>query len=232
MIKVRNLTKSYLCGGKRVYIFKNLNFNIKDKESIGLLGGNGSGKSTLLRILGGIDIPDSGTIEKDCTISWPFGVAAGFQGSLSARENIIFVSKIHNWHSKKDIQKKIDIVREFADIGDYFDRPYKTYSSGMKGRVSFGLSLAFKFDVYLLDEVIAKGDIGFKAKCKKAIVDLKKNSSFIIASHNFPFLKANIDKAYILYNKGIKEYNDISLAHSISTEILTKKFKGEFKPDS
>ena len=231
MIRVRNLTKSYLYAGKRIYIFKNLNFIIKDKESVGFLGGNGTGKSTLLRILAGIDIPDSGTIEKDCTISWPFGVAAGFQGSLSARENVIFVSKIHNLHSKKDIQKSIDIVRDFADIGDYFDRPYKTYSSGMKGRVSFGLSLAFKFDVYLLDEVIAKGDVGFKTKCKKAMHNLKKDASFIIVSHNESFLKANIDKAYILYNKGIKEYKDISLAHRISTQILTKKFKGEFIPD-
>ena len=83
MIKVKNLTKSYLYNGKRSYIFKNLNFTIKDGESVGLLGGNGAGKSTLLRLLGGIDIPDSGTIEKNCKVSWPFGVAAGFQGSLS-----------------------------------------------------------------------------------------------------------------------------------------------------
>ena len=232
MIEVKNLTKSfYFNDNKPNYIFQDLNFSIKPGESIGVLGGNGAGKSTLLRILGGIEYADSGTVIKNCSVSWPFGVASGFQGSLSASENVTFVSKIYGTHSSKEIKEKIEIVRDFADIGDYFDRPYKTYSSGMRGRVSFGLSLAFRFDVYLLDEVIAKGDIGFKAKCKEAIKNLKKNSSFIIASHNFPFLKANIDKAYILYNKGIKEYYDIPLAHSISTEILTKKFKGEFKPD-
>ena len=167
MIEVKNLTKSFIYDdGKRNYIFKNLNFTIKKGVSIGLLGGNGAGKSTLIRILGGIEYADSGYINKTCSVSWPFGIASGFQGSLTASENVQFVSKIYGTHSYKEIKEKIDIVRDFADIGDYFDRPYKTYSSGMRGRVSFGLSLAFRFDVYLLDEVIATGDLGFREKCK------------------------------------------------------------------
>ena len=104
MIKVKNLTKSYEYKGKRIYIFKDISFSINKGESIGLLGRNGAGKSTLLRILGGIDFADSGSIEKDCSISWPFGVAAGFQGSLSAKENIKFVSKIYGTHSNKKIK--------------------------------------------------------------------------------------------------------------------------------
>ena len=225
MIKVKNLTKSYLYNGKRSYIFKNLNFTIKDGESVGLLGGNGAGKSTLLRLIGGIDIPDSGTIEKNCKVSWPFGVAAGFQGSLSARENVIFVSKIYSSHSKKEIQKKVEIVRDFAEIGEYFDKPYKTYSSGMKNRVSFGLSLAFDFDVYLLDEVTAKGDVGFRSKCKKALNKLRKKSSFIIVSHNYDFLEKYSDKAYLMYNKNLKEYSNLQKALKDCTKLLTKKSK-------
>ena len=222
MIKVKNLTKSYVFNGKRNYIFKNLNFTVNDGESIGLLGRNGAGKSTLLRILGGIDSPDSGSIKKNCSISWPFGVASGFQGSLTASENVKFVSKIYGIHSNKDIKERIEIVREFADIGDYFDRPYKTYSSGMKGRVSFGLSLAFSFDVYLLDEVIAKGDLGFKQKCKKALEELKKNSSFIIVSHNLDFLEKNIDRAFILNENKFREFKDVPLAMKIYKQKYSK----------
>lgn len=223
MIEVKNLTKSFCHeDGKRNYIFENLNFTITRGESIGLLGSNGAGKSTLLRILGGIEFADSGYIKKTCSVSWPFGLASGFQGSLTASENINFVSKIYGIHSYRDIKEKIKIVRDFADIGDYFDRPYKTYSSGMRGRVSFGLSLAFRFDVYLLDEVIATGDLGFREKCKKALKELRKYSSFIIVSHNYDFLKKNIDKAYILRNKTLQKYDDVDLAFKDVKKILTK----------
>ena len=95
MIKVKNLSKSYIHNGKKINIFRNLNFEIKKGESIALLGRNGAGKSTLLKILGGIDHPDSGSVQRDCSISWPVGLVGGFQGSLSARENTIFVSKIY-----------------------------------------------------------------------------------------------------------------------------------------
>ncbi len=223
MIKVDNLTKSYFYNGKRNYVFKDLNFTIKKGESIGLLGANGAGKSTLLKILGGIEFADSGTVNKTCSVSWPFGVASGFQGSLTASENVKFVSKIYGSHSKREINEKIEIVRDFAEIGDYFDMPYKTYSSGMKGRVSFGLSLAFKFDVYLLDEVTARGDLGFKEKCKKALKELKKFSSFIIASHNIDFINRNTERAFILNEQKIKNYKDVSQAIKLYKQMLSKR---------
>ncbi len=92
----------------------------------------------------------------------------------------------------------------------------------MRGRVSFGLSLAFKFDVYLLDEVTATGDLGFREKCKKALNELRKSSSFIIVSHNYDFLKKNIDKAFILSNKVLKEYNDVEIALKDIKKMLVK----------
>ena len=225
MIEVKNLTKSFIYKGKRNYIFKDINFTVKKGESIGIMGGNGAGKSTLLKILGGIEYADSGSVNKTCSISWPFGVASGFQGSLTASENVKFVSKIYGYHSNTDIKEKIKIVRDFADIGNYFDRPYKTYSSGMRGRVSFGLSLAFKFDFYLLDEVTARGDLGFKKKCEKALEELKKFSSFIIVSHNLDFLKNNIDRAFILNKNKFTEFKDVSLAMEVYKKIYSKSNK-------
>ena len=165
MIKVNNLTKSFTHKGKKITIFKNISFEIKKGESVALLGRNGAGKSTLLRILGGIDHPDSGSVQRDCSISWPVGLVGGFQGSLSARENTIFVSKIYAGLNKESIRKKVKFVEDFAEIGEHFDRPFKTYSSGMRSRVTFGLSMAFDFDTYLIDEVTSAGDAGFKKKC-------------------------------------------------------------------
>ena len=119
MIKVKNLTKSYIHKGKRNYIFKNLNFEIEDGESIALLGRNGAGKSTLLQLLGGIDKPDSGTIESDRSISWPVGLVGGFQGSLTGRENVTFVTKIYGGNNENIINEKIKIVKDFAELGKY-----------------------------------------------------------------------------------------------------------------
>lgn len=153
MIKVSNHTKSYSYQGQRVVILNNISFTIETDESVAILGANGAGKSTLLRLLGGINLLDSGMIQSDSAISWPVGLVGGFQGSLTGRENVTFVSRIYA--GKSEIPRKLRYVEEFADLGVYFDRPFKTYSSGMRSRVAFGLSMAFDFDVYLIDEVTA-----------------------------------------------------------------------------
>ena len=128
----------------RHYVFKNINMEFPENKSVGLIGRNGAGKSTLLRVIGGIDRPDSGRIETSKSISWPVGLSGGFQGSLTGRENVKFVSRLYAL--KKDLKEKISYVEEFSELGKYFDMPIKTYSSGMKSRLAFGLSMAFKFD--------------------------------------------------------------------------------------
>lgn len=223
MIKVKNLTKSYKHKGKRINVFKNLNFEIKTGESIALLGRNGAGKSTLLQILGGIDQPDFGSIQSDCSMSWPVGLVGGFQGSLSARENIIFVSKIYAGLNRDDIQRKIKYVEEFAEIGNYFDRPFKTYSSGMRSRVTFGLSMAFDFDVYLIDEVTSAGDERFRKKSKEYLAKKKENSDFIMVDHNLWGLKFHCDKAFLLHNGNLIEFNDVEEGIAHHKKLLETK---------
>jgi capsular polysaccharide transport system ATP-binding protein len=218
MIKVRNLTKTFSYQGKKSTILKDLSFTINTGESVAILGANGAGKSTLLRILGGIDLPDSGTIETDSTISWPVGLVGGFQGSLTGRENVRFVSRIYT--EKRYVEDKIRYVEEFAELGVYFDRPFKTYSSGMRSRVTFGLSMAFDFDVYLIDEVTAAGDQRFREKSKRLLIQRKETSDFLMVDHNLWGLRLHCDRAFILEGGKVEEFSDVDEAVAIHTERL------------
>jgi capsular polysaccharide transport system ATP-binding protein len=218
MIEAKNLTKSFYYQGKKTTIFKDLNFKIHTGESIAILGANGAGKSTLLRILGGIDMPDSGTIQTDSTISWPVGLVGGFQGSLTGRENVTFVSRIYA--EKRRVPEKVRYVEEFAELGVYFDRPFKTYSSGMRSRVTFGLSMAFDFDVYLIDEVTAAGDQRFREKSKLLLMERKKVADFLMVDHNLWGLKLHCDRAFILEGGKIEQFDDLDEAVALHTERL------------
>lgn len=208
MITVKNLRKTYNYGGQRKIIFKNLNFTIKDGESVAFLGRNGSGKSALIRMLAGCETYDSGTIKTDKRVSWPIAFSGGFQGSLTGRENIVFVCKMFHGSNVDVIKRKINFIEKFADIGPYFDRSFKLYSSGMRSRLSFGLSMAFKFDIYLLDEITAVGDIDFKKKCKIAIEKkLEENSSFITVSNSLAPLDY-VNKVFIISDGNIEKFDD------------------------
>ena len=206
MIKIENLTKSYRTPAGRHYVFKDLNIELPSGKSVALVGRNGAGKSTLLRMIGGIDRPDSGNIITDKTISWPVGLSGGFQGSLTGRENVKFVARLY---AKKDeLKEKVAFVEEFAELGMYFDMPIKTYSSGMKSRLGFGLSMAFKFDYYLVDEVTAVGDARFKQKCADLFNRKSKHSNIIMVSHSLNSLKEHCGIAIYLKNNGQLETYD------------------------
>ncbi|MEI9882722.1 ABC transporter ATP-binding protein [Atlantibacter hermannii] len=196
MIKIENLTKSYRTPQGRHFVFKNLNLELPSGKSVALIGRNGAGKSTLLRMIGGIDRPDSGRIVTDKTISWPVGLSGGFQGSLTGRENVKFVARLYA--KKEELKEKIEFVEDFAELGKYFDMPIKTYSSGMKSRLGFGLSMAFKFDYYLVDEVTAVGDARFKQKCADLFNSRHKEASFLMVSHSLNSLKEYCDVAILL----------------------------------
>ena len=135
-------------------------------ERVGLIGRNGAGKSTLLRIIGGIDQPNKGRVIRHCRVSWPMGFGGGLQGSLTGRQNAKFVCRVHG--QEVEMARRISQVEAFAEIGSAFDEPVKTYSSGMRSRLQFGLSLAFDFDVYISDEVTSTGDAEFQKKAQAA----------------------------------------------------------------
>jgi capsular polysaccharide transport system ATP-binding protein len=208
LIELRNVTKSYPTPRGRKYVFRNLSFRFPDGVSIGLIGRNGAGKSTLMRLLGGIDVPDHGEVVTDASISWPVGLAGGFQGSLTARENVKFVCRVYG-ASHEDMRAKIRFVEDFAEIGEHFDLPVKTYSSGMRSRVAFGLSMAFQFDYYLIDEVLAVGDAQFKQKSRAVFKSRIETSNMILVSHNMNDIKEYCDVVVLVDHGQTTLYQDV-----------------------
>lgn len=208
MFELRNVTKSYLTPKGRRYVFRNLSLAIPPGKNIGLIGRNGAGKSTLMRLLGGADVPDSGTIVTDRSISWPVGLTGGFQGSMSGRDNIKFVCRVYGAEGEA-MREKIRYVQEFAEIGTWIDEPIKTYSSGMRSRVAFGLSMAFDFDYYLIDEVMSVGDAQFKRKCRKVFRQKLKTSNIVLVSHSMSEISKLCDIVLFVKDGDIEIYEDV-----------------------
>lgn len=211
MIRLEKITKTYRTKAGVHTVFRDLDLEISTGKGVAFLGRNGAGKTTLVNIIGGADSADRGQIVTDATISWPVGLAGGFQPSLSARDNVKFVARLYG--DKQDMQRIVNYVRDFADIGEYFDMPIRTYSSGMRSRVSFGLSMAFDFDYYLIDEVTSVGDPQFRNKCDAALEEKRANGAgFIVVSHTMDIVRRFCSSAVVLANDSARHYSDLEEA--------------------
>jgi capsular polysaccharide transport system ATP-binding protein len=208
VIRVENVTKSYMTLNGRKVVFRDLSFEIPPGRNVGLIGRNGAGKSTLMRLLSVVDLPDSGKIITDGRLSWPVGLRGGMQKNLTGRDNVKFVCRILGVR-KSRMKEKIRYVEEFADIGEYFDRPVAQYSSGMQARLAFGTSMAFDFDYYLIDEVMAVGDAAFKRKSRQVFKERLQKSKVIIVSHNMKLISRMCDMVVHLDQGRATLYNSV-----------------------
>jgi len=219
MIELRNLTKYYPTERGRKYVFRDLDVTFPGGHSIGVLGRNGAGKSTLLRILGGIEAPDNGEVICDESISWPVGLSGGFQGSLSARDNVRFVCRVFGAYGA-EMDRIIKYVEDFAEIGDYFDLPVGIYSHGMKSRVTFGTSMAFDFDYYLIDEVMAVGDPIFRKKSSAVFKEKLEDASVILVSHNLKEIGELCDSALVVERGEVHVFEDVHEGLSFYQDLI------------
>ncbi len=211
MIIFEKVTKKFfLKGGAQKYVFRDLDLTIP-RLNLAILGKNGAGKSTLISLIAGAKVPDSGRVIRQCEVSWPLGLQSGFQGSMSGRENVLFVCRIHGC-SLYIAKKKVTFVENFAELGNYFDMPVKTYSSGMRAKLGFGLSMAFDFDVYLVDEITSVGDPLFKRKSAQLFEEKRSKSNIIMVSHDTYTIKKWCDAALYLEDGICQFYEDIDEA--------------------
>ena len=206
MIHFRNVSKYYITNSGRSYVFKNIDYDLPINNSIGILGPNGAGKSTLVRMIGGADMPSRGEIFSNHRISWPLGLQGGLQASMTGRENVRFVGRINGIKNTNDIES---MVEEFAEIGKYYDEPIRTYSSGMKSRVAFGLSLAFDFDILLIDEVTSVGDATFRSKSQKALQKVREKTHVIMVSHEMNQIKTFCESGIVIKDKKFEYYSNV-----------------------
>jgi len=203
MIELCGVTKAYPTPSGQHVVLDRISATFPEGVSVGILGRNGAGKSTMLRILGGAEQPDSGKVVRSGRVSWPIGFAGGFNGSLTGEENCRFAARIYG----ADLDEVIEYSQDFAEIGEYFRMPVRTYSSGMRARLAFGLSMAIDFDTYLVDEVTAVGDSSFQAKCKRAFAERRERSSVIIVSHQLSTIRAYADRVALI-NRGRLHFFD------------------------
>lgn len=204
-LSVRNLAKTYANGRT---VFRDLNFDVQRSERLALLGRNGQGKSTLIKILGGALPATTGAVDWRVKSSWPIGFGGGFQGSLSGIDNIRFIARLYN----KDYATVFALVDDFAELGEKLKMPVKHYSSGMRARLAFGLSLAIEFDCYLIDELVAVGDSRFQRKCQVELFERRKQRAFVMASHDMNMISSLCDRALIVEGGKAKMFYDIDEA--------------------
>lgn len=211
MIVLDNVWKRYRTDhGVGKWVLRDVNLSIPKRTNVGLIGRNGAGKSTLLRLIGGSDSPTTGRVSRQCRTSWPLGLAGGLQGSMSGRQNCKFVCRLHGYeHSVRDI---LAFIKDFSELGDAFDEPIKTYSSGMQARLKFALSLAFDFEVYLVDELTAVGDTAFRSKSLSAFKNLIGRAGLIMVSHDEKSLKEYCNSGILLTEGAAHWYDKIDEA--------------------
>ncbi|WOI58378.1 ABC transporter ATP-binding protein [Palleronia sp. LCG004] len=208
MIVFENLTKSFNLKGFRQVVIDRLNLVLPTGHSLALLGRNGAGKSTLMKLIAGTLQPDEGRIVSDGSISWPVGLGGSFHRDLTGAQNVRFLARVYG----VDTRELEDFVEDFAELGKHYHMPIRSYSSGMRSRLTFGTSMGIPFDTYLVDEVTAVGDKAFRRKSQALFTERMKNASAILVSHNTDDLRRFCDAGIVLENGHLTFFEDLEEA--------------------
>lgn len=205
MIVLDRVSKSYAGQSGFNQVLQDVTFTINRGDSIGICGANGVGKSTLMKLLSGVERPTSGTVKRTMSVSWPIGLSQAFQPTLTGADNARFIARIYG----KDERTLLDFVDDFAQLGRYMHEPIKVYSAGMGARLAFGISLAIRFDCYLVDEITGVGDERFRARSEEALQERKREGTLVMVSHDSNTLLRYCDKGAVVYAGGITLYDTI-----------------------
>jgi len=213
MIELRDIAKQYRVRYGRQTVFEHVNLRIEKGEKIGILGRNGAGKSTLIRLLSGAELPSRGTIVRGMSVSWPLAFGHAFQGTLTGLDNIRFICRVYG----ADASKVIPYAEDFSELGAFMREPVKTYSSGMRARLAFAISMAIEFDCFLIDEVISVGDARFHEKCKFELFEKRADRAMIIVSHEAHNVRDHCGQACVLHEGHLRQFPDVDQAYTYYT---------------
>ena len=208
MIRLKNLSKSFWTKGNRKVVADDISITFPTGVAVALLERNGAGKSTLMQMIAGTVEPTAGEIETDGTISWPVGFRGSFHGDLTGAQNTRFIARVYG----VDTDALLEFVEDFAELGAHFHMPFRHYSSGMRSRLAFGVSMGIRFDTYLVDEVTSVGDAAFKMKSQVVFRERMAESGAILVSHSMRQVRKLCDAGAVLENGQLTYYEDIEEA--------------------
>lgn len=208
MIRFENLTKVFTLEGRRKVVADNINAVFPTGKSVALLGRNGAGKSTLLQMIAGTLDPTAGRIISTGTISWPVGFAGSFHPDLTGLQNTRFIARIYG----ADSDELAAFVEDFAELGQHFRLPLRTYSSGMRSRLAFGVSMGIAFDTYLVDEVTSVGDAAFRARSTEVFHARMSRAGAVVVSHAMGLIRELCNAGAVLENGRLFYYDDVEAA--------------------
>ncbi|MEL7087753.1 MAG: ABC transporter ATP-binding protein [Planctomycetota bacterium] len=218
MIRFENLTKSFWVRGQRKVVIDNLNTTLPTGRSLGLFGLNGAGKTTLMQIIAGTMHSDRGRVVSDGSISWPVGFAGSFHPDLTGAQNVRFIARVYG----VDTEALVDFVEDFAELGPHFHAAVRTYSAGMKSRLTFGTSMGVQFDTYLIDEVTAVGDAAFRKKSQKLFLARMEHSSAILVTHEMGQMRNFCDAGIVLHEGKLSYFDDINEAIEVHLDNISR----------
>lgn len=216
MIELHNVNKQYPVRDGVRTVLQGINLRVRPGEKLGILGRNGSGKSTLIRLIGGAEKPSSGRITRNMRVSWPLALISGFGGSLTGRDSLRMVCRIYG----VDWQDQLDFVKDFTELGRYFDEPVQSYSHGMMARLAFAVSMVIDFDCFLIDEVVAVGDSTFTERCNQELFKKRGHKAMVIVSHQEHFVREHCDHAAVLVDGQLHSFDDNEQAFAFYKDSL------------
>lgn len=216
MIRLDEVRKTYHARSGPVEVLKGVDLSVVKGDKMGILGRNGAGKSTMIRLIGGIERQTSGTITRTMRISWPLAFTGAFQGMLTGIDNIRFICRIYD----KPYEEVIDFVEDFSQLGRFLREPVKIYSSGMRARLAFALSLMIDFDCYLIDEVVAVGDSRFQDRCQEELFVRRKDRAMILVSHDPHYMRDHCERACVLADGKLHHFDAIENALQYHQQLM------------
>lgn len=211
MIEVNGLRKAYRTRTGAQRVLDGVSFCLRKGERLGILGRNGAGKSTLIRLVSGAESPDAGEVRHHMSVSWPLAFGGAFQSSLTGIDNVRFISRIY----AQDFRRNLEFVRDFTELGSFLTEPVRNYSSGMRARLAFAISMIIEFDCFLIDEISAVGDVRFHERCQHELFVKRSDRAMLIVSHDAAYIRSHCNRFAVLHAGQMEFFGDFEHAFDI-----------------
>lgn len=216
MIRLENVRKVYPTRLGEKLVLDGIGFDLAMGQRLGVLGRNGAGKSTMIRLISGAERPTSGMIERHMSVSWPLAFGGAFQYSLTGQDNVRFISRIYG----QDFKENLAFVEDFAELGPYMREPVRSYSSGMKARLAFAISMIIEFDCFLIDEIASVGDARFHDRCNFELFERRADRAMVIVSHDAAYVRDHCNRWAVLHDGKLTPYDDFEVAYADFKELI------------